>query len=64
MKWQWMRKKAKRDRSKDFNRHYRVVQRLQLRLSEATDRGDLDRVTVIVNRIRHVRDIQISDLGL
>lgn len=63
MKWKWLRKKAKRDRSKDWNRHYRVVQRLQLRMNEAADRLDVDRVDVLLARIRHVRDIQISDLG-
>lgn len=63
MKFRWLRKKAKRDRSRDWNRHFVVCQRLQLRMNEAADRGDIDRVQVFVNRIRHVRDIQISDLG-
>lgn len=63
MKFKWLRKKAKRDRSRDWNRHFRVCQRLQLRMNEAADRRDIDRVQVYVNRIRHVRDIQISDLG-
>lgn len=63
MKWHWQRKKAKRDRSRDFNRHLRVCERLQLRMVEAADRGDADRVEVLCGRIRHVRDIQIADLG-
>ncbi len=63
MRWRWLRKTAKRDRSKDFNRHYRVVKRLMLRLNEAADRGDLERVKVLGTRIKHVRDIQISDVG-
>lgn len=63
MRWKWLRKKAKRDRSKDWNRHYRVVQRIQLRMNDAADRGDLERVKVLFARIKHVRDIQISDLG-
>lgn len=63
MKFKWLRKKAKRDRSKDWNRHYRVCERLVLRMNEAADRLDVDRVEVLANRIRHVRDIQIADLG-
>ncbi len=63
MKWHWHRRTAKRDRSNDFSRHYRVAERLQLRMNEAADRGDLHRVEVLCNRIRHVRDIQISDIG-
>lgn len=63
MKFRWQRKKAKRDRSGDWNRHWRVTQRLQLRLNEAADRHDIDRVRIYMNRIRHVRDIQIADLG-
>lgn len=63
MKWRWLRKKAKRDRSRDFNRHLRVCERLQLRMAEAANGGDADRVEVLCERIRHVRDIQIADLG-
>ena len=63
MRWRWVTKKAKRDRSKDWNRHYRVVQRLKLRLDEAADRLDIARVKVLAARISRVRDIQIRDLG-
>lgn len=63
MKWKWLRKKARRDRSRDFNRHFRVAQRLVARMDDAIERGDIDRVKVIAKRIHHVRDIQISDLG-
>ena len=63
MRWRWLRKKARRDRSKDWNRHHRVAVRLQMRMTEAADRGDLHRVKVLAARIHHVRDIQISDVG-
>lgn len=32
-------------------------------MNDAADRGDLERVKVLFARIKHVRDIQISDLG-
>ena len=63
MRWRWLRKKAKRDRSKDWNRHHRVAQRLLMRMNEAADKGDLERVKVLAARIHHVRDIQIADVG-
>ena len=63
MRWRWLTKKSKRDRSEDWNRHYRVAQRLKLRLDEAADKVDLPRVKVLAARIRHVRDIQIRELG-
>jgi len=61
MKWLWLRRKAKRDRSKDWDRHYRVAQRLLMRLEAAADEGDVDRAKILLSRIRKVRDIQISD---
>lgn len=57
------RQKPARDRSMDYNRHYRVAQRIKLRLDDAADRGDLDRVKVLIRRLRRVRDIQLRELG-
>ena len=63
MRWHWLRKKARRDRSKDWNRHHRVAQRLLLRMNEAHACGNFERVKVLAARIHHVRDIQIADVG-
>ena len=66
MKWKWLtrrRKKPARDRAKDWNRHYRVAKRLQLRLDEAVENQDIERVDILLARLRRVRDIQIRDIG-
>jgi len=77
MKWKWLRQQAKRDRSKDWNRHHRVALRIQLRLANtfaqlkiAAAGGDEKemhrlkaRAEILMIRIRHVRDIQIRDTG-
>lgn len=55
--------RAKRDRSKDWDRHYRVAQRLMMRLEGAYNLGNLARVKVLAARIHRVKDIQIRDLG-
>ena len=34
-----------------------------MRMNEAADKGDLERVKVLSARIHHVRDIQIADVG-
>jgi hypothetical protein len=65
MKWLWLRRKPRVSarKIKDVFRHYRVAQRLLLRMEEAAARGDLERVKVLSLRIRKVRDIQIAELG-
>jgi len=64
MRWRWRIKKARREeRKKDTMRHYRVAQRLQARMEDASRCGDLERVKVLADRIHRVRDIQTAELG-